>query len=372
MPVKKPTTKKAKTIARKTRGSKTTGSEEFAGYETFLRDVKQRLREGRVRAGLAVNRELVQFYWQLGRDILGRQEKQGWGGKVIDRLSKDLRREFPEMTGLSSRNLQYMCTFARAWGEPEIAPQAVAQIPWGHIRTLLDKVSDPAEREWYVRQTIENGWSRPVLVIHVDRRLYHARGKAQTSFARTLPAPQSDLAQQLVKDPYKFDFLGIGHEAHEREIEGGLVRHIRQFLLELGVGFAFLGNQYRLQVGSEEFFVDLLFYHTKLRCYVVIELKADKFRPEHAGKLNFYCSAIDDLLRHPDDQPTIGLLLCKGHDRLVAEYALRDLRKPIGISEYELSAALPEDLQSSLPTVEQIEAELARDDDAADAEDPSD
>ncbi len=355
-------TKKKRTGLRRADGNghdSCDNDEEFVGYAAFLKDVKLRLGQTRVRASLAVNQELVLFYWQLGRDILRSQDEQGWGSKIIERLSRDLRLAFPEMTGLSVRNLKYTRAFAKAWADPEFVPQLVAQIPWGHIRSLIDKVKDPAARDWYVRNTLEHGWSRNTLELHIDRHLFQAQGGSQTTFSRTLPVPQSDLAQQLIKDPYKFDFLGIGREANEREIEHGLIRHMRDFLLELGVGFAFLGNQYRLSVGDEEFVVDLLFYHTRLRCYVVIELKAGKFRPEYAGKLNFYCSAVDDLLRHPDDQPTIGLLLCRKRDRVVAEYALRDITKPIGISNYHLSDELPETLKSSLPTTKELEEELS-------------
>lgn len=251
-----------------------------------------------------------------------------------------------------------MRAFAKAWDKREFVQGVLAQITWYHHIALLEKVADPLQREWYVRKTIDNGWSRNVLVHWIDTGLFDREGRAQTNFTRTLPAPQSELAQQLIKDPYKFDFLGIGQEAKEKELEGALIRHIRDFLLELGVGFAFVGNQYRLEVGTEEFFVDLLFYHLKLRCYVVIELKTDKFRPDHTGQINFYCTAVDENLRHPDDQPTIGLLLVKGRDRLVAEYALRDIHKPIGVADYKLTKALPTELKDALPTIQQLETEL--------------
>jgi predicted nuclease of restriction endonuclease-like (RecB) superfamily len=328
------------------------------GYEDLLRDLKDRVRAARVQAALAVNRELVLLYWSIGRDILERQDRLGWGAKVIDQLAVDLGKEFPESKGFSSRNLKYMRSFAQAWPEPEVVQGPLARITWWHNLALLEKVKDREERLWYARKTVENGWSRNALVIHIERELFEAQGAASTNFATTLPAPQSDLARETLKDPYKLDFLGIAEDAEERVIELGLVRHIRDFLLELGQGFAFVGNQVPLRVGEEEFRIDLLFYHLKLRCYVVIELKAGKFRPEHMGKLNFYLSAVDDLLRHPDDQPSIGLVLCKDREDTVAEYALRGTTQPMAVSQYELTKALPDNLKDKLPSVEDLEAEL--------------
>jgi predicted nuclease of restriction endonuclease-like (RecB) superfamily len=329
-------------------------------YQDFLHSLKERIRKAQVRAALAVNHELVLLYWQIGRDILARQQRQGWGAKVIDRLARDLRREFPELKGFSPRNLKYMRAFAEAWPDEPFVQQAAAQIPWFHNCVVLDKLSHPAEREWYLRQTIQQGWSRNVLVHHIETGLYHRQGKALTNFDRTLPAPQSDLASQLLKDPYTFDFLSLGAEAQERDLERGLIEHIRDFLLELDVGFAFVGSQYHLEVGDQDFYLDLLFYHLRLRCYVVIDLKMGDFQPEFAGKMNFYLSAVDDLLRHPDDQPTIGLILCKTRNRVIAEYALRDMSKPMGVSSYLLTGALPETLKGSLPTIKELEAELTR------------
>jgi predicted nuclease of restriction endonuclease-like (RecB) superfamily len=328
------------------------------GYDSFLSELKDRIRHAQLRAALSVNRELVLLYWSIGRDILVRQEEQGWGAKVIDRLAADLRKAFPEMNGFSPRNLKYMRAFAEAWPDEAIVQQLVAQIPWGHIVRILDYVKAPPEREWYIRQTIENGWSRNVLVHQIESGLYRRQGKALTNFTRTLPAPQSELAQQLVKDPYNFDFLTLSREAQERELERGLLDHIRDFLLELGVGFAFVGNQYPLEVGGEEFRIDLLFYHLKLRAYVVLDLKMGGFKPEFSGKMNFYLSAVDDLLRHPSDEPSIGIILCKSKNKIVAEYALRDLRKPMGVSEYRLTESLPKQLKGSLPSIKQLEAEL--------------
>lgn len=289
---------------------------------------------------------------------MGRQQTDGWGAKVIERLSRDLRAAFPEMKGFSPRNLKYMRAFAEAYPDEQFVQQAAAQIPWFHNCVLLDKMTEPTVREWYIRQTIQNGWSRNVLVHQIESHLFERQGKAVTNFSQTLPPAQSELAQQVLKDPYNFDFLSLDKEAHERDLERGLVEQIRAFLLELGVGFAFVGSQYPLEVGGQDFYMDLLFYHLHLRCFVVIDLKATEFQPEHAGKMNFYLSAVDDLLRHPADQPSIGVILCKSENKVVAEYALRDMSKPIGVSVYQLLESLPENLQGQLPTVEALEAEL--------------
>lgn len=330
-----------------------------AGYEELLQDLKDRIRHAQIRAALMVNQELVLLYWQIGRDILQRQQQQGWGAKVIDRLSSDLRRAFPEMKGFSSRNLKYMRAFAQAWPDEQFVQQVVAQIPWGHNVRILDYVKDPTEREWYIRKTIEHGWSRAILVLQIESRLIHRQGKAVTNFTRTLPPAQSELASQLLKDPYNFDFLTLHDAAVERDLERELVKHLRAFLLELGTGFAFVGNQYRLEVGGEDFYLDLLFYHLRLRAFVVIDLKMKSFTPADAGQMNFYLSAVDDLLRHAGDQPSIGIILCKTKNRFVAEYALRDVDKPIGVSDFQLTTALPEELKGSLPTIEELEAELS-------------
>jgi len=332
-----------------------------AGYAQLLESLKARIRQAQVRAALSVNRELVLLYWHIGREILQRQAQEGWGAKVIDRLAQDLSREFPDMKGFSPRNLKYMRAFAEAWPDEQIVQQAAAQIPWFHNVVLLEKVKDPAERLWYVQQTLEHGWSRNVLVHQIESKLYGRQGKAITNFERTLPAPQSDLARALIKDPYVFDFLSLGPQAQERDLERALLNHLRDFLLELGKGFAFVGSQYRLEVGGEEFYIDLLFYQLRLRCYVVIDLKVGEFKPEYAGKMNFYLSAVDELLRHPEDRPSIGLILCKSQNRLVAEYALRDLSKPMGVATYRLTEALPADLQENLPSIEEIKKELGYD-----------
>jgi predicted nuclease of restriction endonuclease-like (RecB) superfamily len=298
----------------------------------------------------------------IGRDILARQQHEGWGAKVIDRLAGDVRRAYPEMTGLSPRNLKYVRAFAEAWPEESIVQQLVAQIPWGHCVRLLDYVKNRSQREWYIRKTIENGWSRNVLVHWIESDLYKRQGKARTNFEKTLPPPQSDLARETLKDPYHFECLTLAGDAEECAIQKGLLEQVQQFLIELGAGFAFVGQQYYLEVGGEDFFIDLLFYHLKLRCYVVIELKTTAFKPEYAGKMNFYLSAVDDLLRHPDDKPSIGIILCKAKNQVVVEYALRDLAKPVGVSSYvtKLVESLPPFLRSSLPSPTELEAELRK------------
>ncbi|OAH99911.1 PDDEXK nuclease domain-containing protein [Methylomonas methanica] len=329
-----------------------------ADYPAWLTELKTRIHNAQQRAALAVNRELVLLYWQIGQDILTRQTQQGWGAKVIERLARDLREAFPEIKGFSTRNLKYMRYFAEHCPNQQIGQQPAAQLPWFHIVTLLTRVQNPNEREWYALQTVQQGWSRSALDSHIKNQLFSRQGQAVTNFKVQLPAPQSALAQETLKDPYLFDFLGLGDEAHEREIENGLIRHITHFLLELGTGFAFVGRQHRLEVAGDEFFIDLLFYHIRLKCYVVVELKAVAFKPEHAGQLNFYLSAVDAQIKAEDDNPTIGLLLCKTQNRLVAEYALSGINKPIGVAEYELVRSLPEKLSSSLPTIEEIEQEL--------------
>ena len=336
-----------------------------AGYDQFLTDLKDRIARAQVKAALAVNAELVRLYWSIGRAILSEQQTHGWGAKVIDQLSVDLKREFPQMSGFSPRNLKYMRRFAEQWPDEEFVQQLAAQIPWFHNCVLLDKLPDAQTREFYIRQTIENGWSRNVLVLQIESGLHRRLGKAPNNFARTLPDPQSDLAQQLIKDPYNFDFLTLAPKAHERELERGLLENLRDFLLELGQGFAFLGSQYHLQIGTgtpdeEDYYLDLLFYHVKLHCYVIIELKTEKFKPEFAGKMNFYLAVADDLLKTPQDAPTIGLILCKTKNDIQVEYALRGMSAPLGISEFQILEALPVGLKESLPTVEQLEIELGK------------
>lgn len=330
------------------------------GYLSLLQEIKDQVRSSQIKAAVTVNKELIKLYWTIGQSIAQRQEKEGWGAKVVEKLAKDLKSAFPEMKGFSTRNIQYMLKFAREYPDFSIVQQAVAQIPWGHNRLILDKIKDIESRVWYAHKTIENGWSRSVLDHWIDSKLHQRQGKATTNFEITLPPPQSDLAEETLKDPYCFDFLTLREKFDEKELEDGLLNHIQKFLLELGAGFAFVGRQVELSVGGQDFYLDMLFYHLKLRCYVVVELKAKAFIPEDAGKLNFYLTAVDKLLKHPDDKPTIGLLLCKTKNQVVAEYALQDIDKPIGVAEYEtkLIESLPDNLKSSLPTIEEIEQEL--------------
>ena len=327
-------------------------------YAEFLQSLKQRISNAQIKAALAVNRELILLYWQIGREILERQKAQGWGAKIVEQISEDLRGAFPEMKGFSTRNLKYMRKFAEIWSNEQFVQQTAAQIPWFHNCVILDKAKTHQEREFYIHKTIENGWSRNVLVLQIERKLFERQGKAVTNFELTLPKPQSDLAVQLLKDPYNFDFLTLHDAAVERDLESGLLENIRKFLLELGVGFAFVGSQYHLEIGGEDFYIDLLFYHLKLRSFVVIDLKMGKFKPEFAGKMNFYLSAVDDLLKHETDQPSIGLILCKEKNGIVAEYALRKMQSPIGISEMLWLEKLPENLKGNLPTIEELEKEL--------------
>ena len=329
-----------------------------ADYADWLRELKTRIHSAQQRASLAVNRELVMLYWQIGRDILARQHKEGWGAKVIERLAQDLRNAFPEMKGFSPRNLKYMRAFAEAWPEAEFVQAVLAQLPWYHQLALLDKLNTADAPRWYAAKALEHNWSRNVLVIQIEQRLLERSGQAVTNFQAQLPAPQSDLAHESLKDPYRLDFLGLGEDAQERSLEEAIDKHITRFLIELGAGFAYVGRQVHIEVGGDDFFIDLLFYHLKLRCYVVVELKAGAFKPEHAGQLSFYLSAVDAQMKREHDNPTIGLLLCKSKNKVVAEYALRDSSKPIGVAEYQLLEALPAELQTSLPTIDAIEQAL--------------
>ncbi|MBI4970841.1 MAG: DUF1016 domain-containing protein [Candidatus Omnitrophica bacterium] len=331
-----------------------------AGYGLFLSELKERIRSAQIKASVSVNRELILLYWDIGREILHRQKREGWGTRVINRIAIDLNREFPQMKGFSLRNLKYMRTFAEVYPDKPIVQQAVAQLPWGQNLLLIEKVKDPAVRFWYAHKAVENGWSRAVLWHQIDTKLYERQGtnKKLANFQSALPAPQSDLAHEMLKDPYNFDFLTLGEEAHERAIEKELLNHIQKFLVELGKGFAFVGNQYHLQVGDKDFYIDLLFYHLKLRCFIAIDLKTTEFQAEYAGKMNLYLSAVDDMVRHPSDQPTIGIILCKSKNKLEVEYALRDTHKPIGVSSYKLMRSVPKQLKGSLPTIEELEEEL--------------
>jgi predicted nuclease of restriction endonuclease-like (RecB) superfamily len=356
-----------------------------ADYAPFLESLKNRVRQAQTKATLSVNRELIQLYWDIGRQIVDRQEVAGWGQGVIDRLAGDIQKSFPGIEGFSPSNVSRMRAFFRAYrGEPGISaqpvpksrgkksaqpvptlaedgpPPEVAGLPWGHNVVLLFKLKDTAQRLWYAAKAIEHGWSRTILTVQVESGLFERQGKATTNFSATLPKPQSDLAQQSLKDPYLFDFLTLHDDAVERDLEGGLVAHVQKFLLELGAGFAFVGRQVPITVGDDPDYLDLLFYHLKLRCFVVIDLKMKKFTPADAGQMNYYLSAVDSLMRHPTDAPSIGLILCKTRDKFKAEYALRDINKPIGVAEWQtqLVKSLPDTLKGSLPTIEQIEAEL--------------
>lgn len=352
-----------------------------ADFPILLKEIKNRIQQAQTRAILAVNAELVQLYWDIGRIIAARQQQEGWGAAVIPRLARELANELPELKGFSERNIGRMIAFYREYPNPtdflpqpaaksestKKLPQAAAKlpdailwsIPWFHQIVLMEKLKDRAIRLWYMQQTLTNGWSRNVLLLMIKSEAHARQGQAITNFERLLPPPQSDLVQQTLKDPYIFDFLTLQEPFHERELETNLLHQLERFLLELGQGFAFVGRQYYLKVGDREFYIDLLFYHLKLRCFVVIDLKKGEFKPEYAGKMNFYLSVVDDQLRHAADAPSIGLILCQDRNHIVAEYTLRGVDKPIGISEYELTRALPPNLKSALPTVEEIEAELA-------------
>lgn len=366
-------------------------------YKDWLVELKQKVRTAQLKAAVAVNTELIMLYWELGKMITEKQT--AWGSKFIPQLSKDLTSEFPNMQGFSKRNLALCRQFYQFYAHPHlpqdsilqqavaklslknnevdssiqktngekqdhinpaitIVQQAVAQIPWGHNILIFSKSKDAIEALFYVQKTLENGWSRNILSLQIEANLFQRQGKAINNFKNTLPETSSDLAQQLLKDPYQFDFLTLTETYKERELENALVENITKFLLELGSGFAYVGKQVLLKVGDEEFFIDLLFYHLKLRAYVVIELKATDFKPEFAGKLSFYLSASNDLLKHPTDNPTIGLLICKNKNNVVAEYALANINHPIGVSQYELTKLFPDEFKSSLPTIEEIESEL--------------
>jgi predicted nuclease of restriction endonuclease-like (RecB) superfamily len=351
----------------------------FAHYSALLAEVKQRIRHAQTRAVLAVNAELIRLYWEIGQMLDIRQTAEGWGTAVIPRLAQDIRNELPEEKGFSERNIKRMLAFYREYPDLAFVPQAVAQlkpatkvpqgvalfsadlmqaIPWGHHLMLIEKIKDLHARRWYMQATLSNGWSRSILQTQIETTAHIRQGKTTNNFVRRLPQPQSDLVQQALKDPYLFDFLTLEQPFHERELETGLVHHLEKFLLELGQGFAFVGRQHHLVVGDQDFYIDLLFYHVRLRCFVVVELKRGAFKPEYAGKMNFYCSVMDDKLKHPQDAPTIGLILCQQHNAVIAEYALRGMDTPIGISTFELTRALPTELASKLPSIEQIEREL--------------
>jgi len=399
--------RKSKTLCAVERTPQTETTAVPASYGTLLTEIKDRVRRAQLRAHLAVSRELTLLYWQIGRDIVVRQKQEGWGKSVIERLAADIQREFPGLEGFSARNIWRMRGFYLAYSDGDIIlsqpateleidatspvnsivlPQAAAEldvlsptmglqpnlarsvqdlpppevlgVPWFHNVILIEKVKDRATRLWYARQAVQHGWSRNILALQIESALHKRQGKAVTNFQRTLPDPQSDLAQQIVKDPYNFGFLTLGADARERELELGLMEHLSKFLVELGTGFAFVGRQVHVEVGEDDFYIDLLFYHLRLRCFVVIDLKRGAFKPEFASKMNFYLSVVDDKMRHNEDLPSIGLILCQDKKRLIAEYALRGMTKAIGVSEYQLTRQLPKKLKGSLPTIEEIEKEL--------------
>ncbi len=330
-------------------------------YLQFLENTRDRLRKAQVCATLAVNRELLHFYWQLGLELIEKQRVFQWGDRFLEQFSEDIRQAFPGMQGFSITNLKRMRLFAKEYPEFEKSAQAVHQLPWGHIVLLLHRIKQPEERTWYAEQIVANGWSRSMLESQIEKNLFKRQGIALnkiSNFHAQLPPEQSHLATELLKDPYQFDFLTIQGKAHERALESALIEHMRDFLLELGQGFAFVGSQVPLTFEDQEFFIDLLFWHLKLIAFIVIELKSTKLKPEHTGQLGFYLAAVDDQLRQPGDNKTIGILLCKSKNKFVAEYALRNISAPIGISEYTLSKALPKELKTSQPAIEEIEAEL--------------
>lgn len=325
-----------------------------SGYPQLLEELKIRIRSAQVRAALAVNRELVLLYWSIGRDILARQGSEGWGTRVIDRLAHDLQNEFPGVEGFSLRSLKYMRALAEAWPEEPIVQQLIAQLPWGHNLRVLDRIKDRPTREWYLRASLEYGWSQNILVHMIAGRMHEREGKALTNFARTLPPPGSDMAEHILHDPYNFDFLTLANGFKERQLERGLLIHLRDLLLELGRGFAFVGSQVSLPIGDQIFYLDLLFYHVRLHCYFVIELKTGEFKPEYAGKLNFYLSAVDGIMKTDRDDPTIGLLLCESHNEAIVEFSIKNFQKPIGVATYTVTRELPKELEKEVPSVEDL------------------
>ena len=355
-----------------------------SGYGTFLKDLKVRIRTVRLKAALSVNSELISLYWHIGKSISDRQNSEGWGKSIVDRLAADLQQEFQGIEGFSPSNIWRMRAFFLAWTKKVLAqpvresgdsgklaplvreidntkiPKLVTEIPWGHNVIIIEKLKNPVLRLWYAQKTIEHGWSRAVLIHQIESGLHKRQGKAVTNFKQTLPPSQSELAQQALKDPYIFDFLSLSEDAAERDLEKGLIEHIRKFLLELGVGFAFVGSQYHLEVEEEDFYIDLLFYHLRLKCFIVIDLKMEPFKPEFAGKMNFYLSVVDEQLGQDVDNPSIGIILCKTRKKLIAEYTLRNTNTPIGVSEYKLTRIIPPDLQKNLPSIRELEKELGR------------
>jgi len=334
---------------------------EFLEWVTVL---KAKIRAARNKLAFSINSQILELYWEIGRDIAEKQQKSGWGSGFVEQIASELKLEFPEIKGFSRRNVYAILQWYKFYSEKyQFVPQVVAQIPWGHNRLIISKIKNIDEAEFYCRAAAQNVWDRDTLEVQIENKYFQAVGNTTHNFVNTLPAQQSKLAMQALKDPYNFDFIGLENDALEKAIEDELTKNITKFLLELGKGFAFLGRQYKIEIGENDYFLDMLFYHVELRCYVVIELKAGKFMPEHAGKLNYYLSAVDSQLRKAGDNPTIGILLCKMKNKIDVEYALRDIHKPMGISEYRLTNAIPENFKPQLPSVEEIERELEKQDD---------
>ena len=346
-------------------------------YKKWIVELKDKIRTTQIKAAMTVNTELLNLYWELGREICEKQEKANWGEGLIDQLAKDLSAAFPGVKGFSRRNLFYIRKWYLFYRDLEIVPQVVAEmgkviqneritlvqqvvavIPWGHNLIIIAKCSNVQEALFYVRETIKNNWSRAVLVAQVESKLYERQGKAIQNFRLAMPGPQADLARETLKNPYNFDFLMLGKEAGERDLEDALTAHIQKFIMELGQGFAYMGRQFPIDVGGDMFYLDLLFYHTRLRCYVIVELKATEFKPEYAGKLNFYLNVVNAQLKHPQDQPSIGILLCKTPNKIMVEYALENIASPLGVAEYQIMNAIPDNLKGDLPSIEELEQEL--------------
>lgn len=343
--------------------AKIISSENVEGYKDLLNSLKEQIKNARIKAAFSVNKELILLYWNIGKQILERQDNEGWGSKVIDQISKDLKSFFPEMKGLSPRNLVYMQTFARDFSDFEFTQQVAAQLPWFHICTIMDKIQSLSERKWYMMQTLENGWSRNVLSLNIKTELHKRDGKGISNFKSTLPANESDLVQSVVKDPYNLEFLDIQGKVYERDLEKKLIDNIKNFLLELGTGFAFIGNQYHIELEGEDYYIDMLFYQVKLKRYFLIELKLGKFKPEYAGKLNFYINLVDKMVKDESDNPTIGLLLCEERKNITAEYALETMTKPAQVSEFKIAGSIPKEFREYLPSPEEIKNKLLNDKD---------
>jgi len=333
----------------------------LSDFSEWITTLKAKIRSARNKLAFSINSQVLELYWEMGRDIAEKQQNSHWGSGFIEQIATELRHEFPDITGFSRRNVYMILQWYRFYSvKYQFVPRHVAQIPWSHNRIILNKIKDIDEAEFYCRSVIQNAWDRDTLEIQIENKYHLTQGNSTHNFNNTLPVKQSELATQTLKDPYNFDFLGLENEALEKAIEDELTKNITKFLLELGKGFAFLGRQYKIEIGENDHFLDMLFYHVELRCYIVIELKAGKFIPEFAGKLNYYLSAVDSQLRKSGDNPTIGILLCKKKDKIDVEYALRDIYKPMGISEYILTSAIPEDIKTQLPSVEELERELEK------------